>query len=423
VTSARRLAVLMVASLLLVATLASAQQPPAPSSAGAELTAGTSIGAENVAEYAQYVPDATRFAIAHGLRMTLLRARRLEWSAGFKQATERYSPQVRLDEDDHLQNYVAGMPFPLIDLADPKAAIKIAHNWHMGPFMPDDFMLAPWSSNAYAPDPARAERIVSKPDYDYICEQFDFLRFAHRTEVDPRPTLGENSQGIEWKARCNKWIAEVAGVSGEGAGMWIRYLDPVRPDDFYSINPQSRRVRRGSVSLGSYPNEQCRACHQPYWAYALPKTETYRYRLLGTTTLLACLSASGVPAGIRDSGNGLALSEEPFEPRNAYILEMAPRLGGMESLRTIIYIDSEIYVWLAAEFYDSGGLTASAIPLWKMRPSSEGGSVFELAGSFYVPQRNEGIFRSLVPAHPPFRQEINTGKIARGAFIPQFIAR
>lgn len=409
-------------ALIFAAPLQSrAEQPPGGTTAH-DLKPGAAIGAENASDYSTHLPEAAKFALAHGLRMTLSPARRLEWSTGFKQATERYSAQVRLDENDHMQNYIAGMPFPLIDVVDPKAAVKIAYNWHMGPFMPDDFTLAPWSSNAYAADLANGMHIVPKPDYDYACEQFDFLRFAHRTEVDPRPTLGDNAQGIEWKARCNKWIADVSGSGGEGAGIWIRYLNPEKPDEFYGFNPSSRRVRRTAVSLASYPNEQCRSCHQPFWAYALPKTETYRYRLLGTTTLLACLSATGVPAGIRDSGNGLALTEEPFEPRNVYILEMTPGPAGDQSLRTVIFIDSEVYVWLAAEFYDSSGLTASAIPLWKMQPSREGGSLFELAGSFYVPTR-EKLFRSLVPAHPSFRQEINTGNVAPGAFNPQFMAR
>lgn len=394
---------------------------PTPASAP-ELRPGASIGAENAAEFARYLPEAARFALAHGLRMNVLPARRIEWSEGFRHATELYSGQVRLDEHDHLQNYVAGMPFPLIEVTDPKAAVKIAYNWHMGPFMPDDFLLAPWSSNAYEADPSNPMRIAPRPDYDYACEQFDFLRFAHRTEVEPRPTIGDNPTGAEWKARCNRWTAEMTGATGEGAGIWIRYLDPRRPDDFYAINPNARRVRRMAVNL-SFPNEQCRGCHQPYWAYALPKTENYRYRLLGTTTLLACLSSATVPAGIRDTGNGFALTEEPFEPRHAYILEMTPRAPSHESLRTIIYIDSEIFVWLAAEFHEAGGLASSAIPLWHMKPSPRGGNVFELAGNFYVPARSGGFFRSLVPAHPSFRQEINTGAIPPSAFVPQFIAR
>jgi hypothetical protein len=285
--------------------------------------------------------------------------------------------------------------------------------------MPDDFSIAPWSSNAYASDPASPLKIVPKSDDDYACEEFEFLRFAHRSDVDPRPTIGDNAMGVEWKAKCNRWISDVSSTASEGAGIWVRYLDAKHPDEFFSFSEESRRVRRSAVNL-AYPGEGCRGCHQPFWAYALPKTENYLYRLLGTTTLLACLAADDEPAGFKTGPEGLMLGEEPFELRHAYILEMRPRYaeGTSASLRTVVYIDSEVYVWLAAEFYDSSGLTATAIPLWRMRPSSEGGSLFDLAGSFYHPENRGSFFRSLVPAHNEFHQVINSGDVTEGAFNP-----
>jgi hypothetical protein len=389
----------------------------------AELKPGTIIGADNVGQYARYVPAAAKFVVAHGFKMRTIPARRVEWSQGFQHATEKYAAQVSLDSDGYLKNYVAGMPFPLIEANEPTAAAKIAYNWHMGPFMPDDFSIAPWSSNAYAADPANAPRIVPNSDGDYACEQFDFLRFAHRTDVDPRPTIGANAMGVEWKAKCNRWITDLSGGANEGAGIWVRYLDAKHPDEFFSFSEASRRIRRTAVNL-DYPNESCRGCHQPFWAYALPKTENYLYRLLGTTTLLACLGADDEPAGFKSGPDGLTLGEEPFELRHAYILEMRPRFpesSGAAGERTVVYIDSEVYVWLAAEFYDSNGLTATAMPLWRMRPSSEGGSLFDLAGSFYRPQNHGSLFRSLVPAHNEFHQVIDSNSVTEGAFNPQML--
>ncbi len=393
-----------------------------PEAAAAALKPGTIIGADNIDQYSRYVPSAAKFAVAHGFRMRIIPDRRVEWSQGFQRATETYAAQVTLDNDDYIKNYVAGMPFPLIDATDPKAAVKIAYNWHMGPFMPDDFSIAPWSSNGYAADPANALKIVPNSDADYGCEQFEFLRFAHRTDVDPRPTIGDNAMGVEWKAKCNRWMTDLVGTPSEGAGIWVRYLDPRHPDEFFSFSGTSRRVRRSAVHL-EYPNESCRGCHQPFWAYALPKTENYLYRLLGSTAILGCLGTDEEPAGFKTGGEGLTLGEEPFELRHAYILEMRPRFaeGSSSSMRTIIYIDSEVYVWLAAEFYDSRGLTATAMPLWRMRPSSEGGSLFDLAGSFYRPENRGSFFRSLVPAHDEFKQEINSGSVGEGTFNPEMM--
>jgi hypothetical protein len=421
-------AVLMFSGRLVVCAQQSATSLPTASAsptADETLKPGTIIGADNASSYERYIPGAGGFALAHGFRMRITPERRIEWSAGFRHATEKYSAQVTLDGDDYIKNYVAGMPFPLLDTTDPKAAVKIAYNWHMGPFMPDDFSLAPWSSNGYEPDPGRPDRIVPKSDKDYVCEQFELLRYAHRTDVDPRPTLGDNANGFDWKARCNRWESDLSdNPTGEGAGIWVRYLDPKRPDEFFAFIEQTRRIRRLAVNL-DYPNEFCRGCHQPYWAYALPKTEKYLYRLLGTTVLLGCLAADDEPAGFKTGADGLTLGEEPFELRHAYIIEMRPRFPDATSqgLRTIVYVDSEVYVWLAADFYESSGLTATAMPLWRMRPASEGGNLFDLAGSFYHPIRTGSYFRSLVPAHNQFKQIINSGQVGEGAFNPEMMMR
>ena len=263
-------------------------------------------------------------AMHHGFRIEVTPTHRLQWSAGFQTATEKYSPQVGLDKDDYITNYIAGMPFPLIDVNDPKAAVKIAYNWHFGPVLPDDFSLSPWSVNGYLANAQEPATIVPANDMDNVCEQFDFLRYAHRTEVEPRPTMGANSTGVEWKARCNQWTTiSIGGSSGEGAGIWVRHTDPRTSDDFYSFSQETRRLRRMEIDL-AFPNRVCRRCHQPYWAYALPKTEIYTYRLLGTVPILACMSAKDEPAGIEAQESGYALTQEPFELRRAYILEMTP---------------------------------------------------------------------------------------------------
>jgi hypothetical protein len=402
--------------------------PAAVSSAAAQLTPGTSINASNAARYAQYLPAALQTAIRHGFTVRIVPTTRVDWSKGFKDATEKYFTQVGLDKDGYITNYTAGMPFPTVSATDPDAATKIAYNWHMGPFMPDDFSLAPWGSFAYA-DIKQPNVFEPQEDYNYICDQFTFLRFAHRTEIDPRPTLGSDAQGFEWKARCNEWTQSLGNNAGEGAGIWLRYTGPKQLDEFYGYDPMSRRIQR-SGDFGLQPNENCRACHQPYWAYALPKTESFTYRLLGTAPLLGCLSAAAEPAGLVAGDNGMKLDEAPFEIRTAYILEMTPVEPSQRSMRTLVSIDTEAYVWLAAEFYETGELTATAFPLWRMHPAPEGGSHFDLAGEFYAPRTRQlpanqpvWVFRTPFPAHGGFDQKINSGSVSDALFNPASLAR
>jgi hypothetical protein len=111
---------------------------------------GAVINSANASTYEHFLPPGADLAIKYGLAMRVVPSRRLDWSAGFTTATEKYSGQVGLDADNDITNYIAGMPFPTVGINDPKAAVKIAYNWHMGPFMPDDFSLEPWGSFAYS---------------------------------------------------------------------------------------------------------------------------------------------------------------------------------------------------------------------------------------------------------------------------------
>ena len=398
---------------------------------------GAVISLDNLSGFSAVLPAAAAIAVQHGFKIRVAPTARLDWPGEFKDATEKYSGQVALNKDTLLSGYIAGMPFPIVSLDDPKAAIKIAYNWHMGPFMPDDFSLAPWGSFTYALSDS-SNTFEHEESHDYVCSKLTFLRYAHRTEVDPRPTLGSNKDGVEWKSKCDDWTVDADGNFG-AKGIWIRYLDPLKIDEFFYF------TRRGGFRIGrqdSYDalDESCRTCHQPYWAYALPKTEQFTYRLLGTTRILACLTANEEPAGIVRGEQGMTFGEEPFQMRNAYILEMTPRIPGYEHLPEIVYIDTEAYVWLAAEFYDEHERTATALPLWRTKPSPAGGYHFDLAGEFYFPTgqlrsrhahvdgafpfvHHEDVtatayFRTMAPARGEILQKINAGGFNPDTYQP-----
>jgi uncharacterized protein DUF1329 len=409
-----------------------AQQPASSVSATSPtLQTGTLIDSSNMASFVQLLPPGADIAVQHGLKMRVVTNKRLDWSAGFTEETEKYSGQVGLDSDDYLTNYVAGMPFPTVGTIDPKAAVKIAYNWHMGPFMPDDFSQEPWGSFAYTSTDAQDAFIEDEPN-DYLCRKMIFLRYAHRTAVEPRPTLDSNEDGLEWKLRCLEWKSGPDMSPGFNTGYVARYLDPRKPDREVFGN-KSRRYGGDPPFPGLpfpwYPDERCRSCHQPLWAYALPKTEDYSYRLLGTTTVLACLTTDHARAGIAARDNVLVFGEEPFQLRNAYILEMTPKVQKYDNRRIVIYIDSEAYVWLGAKFFDGDNQTEAAFPIWRSRPTASGGYIFELAGSVYIPfdklvehhfiasnGKPRLFFRSLAPAHGEFSQQINTGKVSEDDF-------
>jgi len=65
--------------------------------------------------------------------MKILPTVRLGWPPPNKSATEKYSSQARLSHKGELQNYVAGLPFPLLDPNDPQAATRAMWNHRLPP--------------------------------------------------------------------------------------------------------------------------------------------------------------------------------------------------------------------------------------------------------------------------------------------------
>jgi hypothetical protein len=55
--------------------------------------------------------------------MTIVETKSVEWPKAYKEATEKYSGQVKLSADGPtVENYVAGQPFPNITPSDPQFA-------------------------------------------------------------------------------------------------------------------------------------------------------------------------------------------------------------------------------------------------------------------------------------------------------------
>jgi hypothetical protein len=76
---------------------------------------GTTIDQSNVDQFSKYIASAGIDAIKHGFKITVAQAERIQWSDSYEQAKERYSPQVRLDANDVIQNYTSGLPFPSVE--------------------------------------------------------------------------------------------------------------------------------------------------------------------------------------------------------------------------------------------------------------------------------------------------------------------
>ena len=104
----------------------------------AAIKSGDLITPENALLVADLVSPGNLVLVKQGMRMKIVPTGRLEWPPPYKAATEKYSAQTHLDGQGAVQNYVAGLPFPLLDLNDPQAATKVMWNFSFRPQYTDD---------------------------------------------------------------------------------------------------------------------------------------------------------------------------------------------------------------------------------------------------------------------------------------------
>jgi hypothetical protein len=103
---------------------------------------GDIITPQNASEVKDLVAPGVYYMVSHGMQMDIVPTERVDWPPPYKDATEKYSSQVRLTDDHRsLVGYVAGQPFPLIDTNDPEVATKIMWNNVFRPISTDDYDL------------------------------------------------------------------------------------------------------------------------------------------------------------------------------------------------------------------------------------------------------------------------------------------
>src|SRR6266851_1369458 len=89
----------------------------------AQVKPGDFITPENATKVKDLVGPGVYYKVEHGMSMKIAPTQRVDWPPPYKDATEKYSAQVRLSQDKRsVVGYVAGQPFPLIRISKRPAA-------------------------------------------------------------------------------------------------------------------------------------------------------------------------------------------------------------------------------------------------------------------------------------------------------------
>src|SRR5277367_5091087 len=341
--------------------------------AGAQVKPGDVITPDNASKVEGLVSPGNLILVKQGMMMKIVPTGHLDWPPPYKEATERYSPQVSLTADGDLKNYAAGLPFPLVDANDPNAATKIMWNFEFRPFATDD--LDERGIEAVSHRAGSANEIEH-----FTFGQFGFYNSVGRTEVAPTPMDPDVLKtGVASHTGAFP-ILEPAEIRGAGI-VRQRYAIPGFEDAVWEYSPQTRRLRRlpaaelsdafGVPSQGSSGPRGGggggATTDAPTWdpdsAFGFSaRIQDFTYRLLGERTMLASVEAANSPAQTCASDGGRSVCPENWEMRHLYVIEAtakpgSPLGGGVITPTRILYIDSEgWFITASDQFSDQGQL-------------------------------------------------------------------
>jgi len=321
--------------------------------ARADVAPGDEITAANVDKAKDLISPGIQWIVKHGMRMRIIEPRKIELPKAYREATEKYSSQVKLAADGlTVENYVAGLPFPSIDLNDPNVAIKIMWNYDYNSLITDDVDLREFDADTGPIGTGGAGMVIER---HFILDHFRRLYYTGRLYVDPKPER-PNPEGIRRRESLHP-ILEPFDLKGVG-GTAIRYISPQKQDDSWLYLPSLRRVRRLSTAQRSDALFGQDTDVDSYFGYA-GHIAWMDWKFLGERPILACMHAENYPIKWGQGSADFAF-DDVWEKRNVYVIEGTSKLPQYAYSKRLLFIDKEAWVIPYSDIFDRSG------ELWKV---------------------------------------------------------
>ncbi len=319
--------------------------------ARADVQPGDVVSKANIDKVKDLVSPGVRWCIEHGMQMRIVPYKKIEWDKAYKEATEKYSGQVKLAPDGRsLVGYVAGLPFPNIDPNDPQIALKIMWNYDHKPYVSDDLDLRNFDADTgpVSDGPMQVER-------HFLLDHLRVLNYEGRLYVDPKPVL-PNPDEVRSKESLHP-ILEPFDLKGVGETS-IRYLSPDRQDDTWLYLPSLRRVRRLSSAQRSDALFGQDTDVDSYYGYS-GQVPWFTWKYLGEKQILASFHSEEFPVKYCP-GSGDFVFCDAWEKRTAYVVEGVPKQPQYAYGKRLIFIDKDTYFIAYSDIFDRAG------QLWKV---------------------------------------------------------
>ncbi len=319
--------------------------------ARADVQPGDRITDQNIDKVKDLISPGMEWCIKHGWPLTIGETKRIEWPTAYKEATEKYAPQVKLSADGlTVNNYVAGQPFPNLDPKDPQLAQKIMWNYNYQFLTTDDVDLR----NFDADTGSVADHGALTVERHFLLDHFRRLFWTGRLYVDPKPEK-PNPNGYRVQQGLYP-ILEPFDLKGVGA-LGNRYVESSKQDDSWLYLPSLRRVRRLSTAQRSDALFGQDTDVDSYFGYA-GHIAWMDWKFLGEREVIAAFHAKSYPVKWNDKVDWAF--DDTWEKRKVYVIEGISKLPQYAYSKRVLFIDKEAWIMPFTDIYDRSG------ELWKI---------------------------------------------------------
>jgi hypothetical protein len=306
---------------------------------------GTVIDHTNWQKYKEYLGTAVQTLMEKNYISYRIVDRHKHMTFPIDPWTEKCNGQASVGPNDELINYCgAGVPFPQIDLNDPKAGAKAYWNQDKR-----------YTGDTAIMSPATVMIIDKKGHERSFTAEMLYFKATERTVLPPIPAIPNS----DTRAYIRINTLAPFDMKGFAVVMDIKRYELNLPDQQWAYIPMLRRVRRMSTALkgdsfagtdltysDSYPGA-------PY---------EFTSKILDFKEMLMCAYCDD--ACMRDlveKRQGLKIYNIPVEFTQIYVVEVTPKDKNYHYSKYVYYLDSEYWGIQMKECYDLKG------ELWKLQ--------------------------------------------------------
>ena len=331
-----------VAALIVGLPLAAlAEMPPA----------GTTITKDNLDKYKESLTATQQYFVRNGMSVPVIEYKKYDWPPKYKEATEKYSSQVKLSPDGRdMLNYVAGAPFPTIDDNDPQAGAKWMWNHEQK---------TPYTDNVGCGWNVELVNSSGTRERFFGSNFWRRMMWRGRMYMDPKPVVAHDPA----VGYTEQWgpLHDPNDLKGSGV-LNFRYVSPDVPDDSYLYLPELRKVRRLSMANRSDAFWGTDIDIDSIWTWN-SKLSFWTFKYLGTHKQLTAFHSGGYAqrealCAQPDGASGIRsfFCCVNHELRDTVIVEGTPSGFSQYAFsKRVLYIDKESLLAQFNEGYDQGG--------------------------------------------------------------------